>query len=323
MRPTEWLSVWLHPFQAGHTVFEMQLIKKKRTRELLLIWFFIAPSLVIFTLYRIIPLIWNGVLSFQFWSPYKASEFAGLYHYEEMLLYDDAFWQVLWNTIILMASAPVGIALALFIAILVNTQIRGRDIYRTIVFMSYPVMTVAVGIIWQWLYNEKVGLFNYILMSLGITDKGIPFLESFNLSLPSVIVASIWQVIGFYMIILLTGLQTIPPSLYESAAIDGASAWMRFRRITLPMLKPSVFICFVIGIINSFTNFDLVFVMTHGGPGHATDLLVTYIYTMAFKLSKFDYAAAITVINFLFFLGLTLLANKASGGEAGAVDVGK
>ena len=238
-------------------------------------------------------------------------------------MYDDAFWQVLWNTIVLMASAPIGIALALFIAILVNARIRGRDIYRTIVFMSYPVMTVAVGIIWQWLYNEKVGLFNYILMSLGITDKGIPFLQSFNLALPSVIVASIWQVLGFYMIILLTGLQNIPPSLYESAAIDGASAWMRFRRITLPMLKPSIFICFVIGIINSFTNFDLVYVMTQGGPGHATDLLVTYIYTMAFKLSKFDYAAAITVINFLFFLGLTLLANKASGGEAGAVDAGK
>ena len=127
--------------------------------------------------------------------------------------------------------------------LLVNTQIRGRGIYRTIVFMSYPVMTVAVGIIWQWLYNEKVGLFNYVLRSLGIIDRGIPFLESFQLALPSVIVTSIWQVVGFYMIILLTGLQNIQPSLYEAAAIDGASAWQRFRRITLPLLKPSVFLC--------------------------------------------------------------------------------
>lgn len=301
----------------------MQLIRKNRTRELLLIWFFLTPSLAIFTLYRIIPLFWNGVLSFQFWSPYKPAEFAGLYHYEEMLLYDDAFWQVLWNTIVLMASAPIGIALALFIAVLVDTKIRGRNIYRTIVFMSYPVMTVAVGIIWQWLYNEKVGLINYVLISFGIIDVGIPFLESFDLALPCVIVASIWQVIGFYMIILLTGLQNIPPSLYESAAIDGATAWMRFQRITLPLLKPSIFLCFVIGIINSFTNFDLVYVMTQGGPAHATDLLITYIYTVAFKLSKFDYAAALTIVNFLFFLGLALLANKVAGGEAGAVDVGK
>ena len=91
--------------------------------------------------------------------------------------------------------------------------------------MSYPVMTVAVGIIWQWLYNEKVGLFNYVLVSLGIIHKGIPFLESFDWALPAVILASLWQVIGFYMIILLTGLQSIPPNLYEAASIDGASAW--------------------------------------------------------------------------------------------------
>ncbi len=296
---------------------------KKRARELLLIWFFLIPSLIIFTLYRIIPLFWNGVLSFQFWSPYKPAAFAGLYHYQEMLFYDDAFWRVLWNTVWLMASAPLGIALALGIAVLVDTEIRGRNIYRTIVFMSYPVMTVAVGIIWQWLYNEKVGLINYALISLGIIRRGIPFLQSFTLALPGVIVASIWQVIGFYMIILLTGLQSIPPSLYESAAIDGAGAWMRFRRITLPLLRPSIFLCFVIGIINSFTSFDLVYVMTQGGPAHATDLLITYTYTVAFKLSKLDYAAALTVVNFLFFLFLALLANRLSGGEAGAVDVGK
>lgn len=296
---------------------------KKKPRELLLIWFFLTPSLAIFMLYRIIPLLWNGALSFQFWSPYKPAAFAGLYHYQEMLFYDDAFWQVLWNTIWLMCSAPLGIALALGIAVLVDTEIRGRNIYRTIVFMSYPVMSVAVGIIWQWLYNEKVGLINYALLSLGIIRRGIPFLQSFSLALPCVIVASIWQVIGFYMIILLTGLQSIPPSLYESAAIDGAGAWTRFRRITLPLLRPSVFLCFVIGIINSFTSFDLVYVMTQGGPAHATDLLITYIYTVAFKLSKLDYAAALTVVNFLFFLFLALLANRLSGGEAGAVDMGK
>ena len=301
----------------------MQIIKRRKTRELFLLWLLLTPSLAIFTLYRIIPLFWNGILSFQFWSPYKPAEFAKLYHYQEMFFYDDAFWRVFWNTVLFMASAPVGIALALGIAVLVNTQVRGRNVYRTIVFMSYPVMTVAVGIIWQWLYNEKVGLINYILISLGVIGRGIPFLQSFELALPSVIVASIWQVVGFYMIILLAGLQTIPSELYESAAIDGASQWMQFRRITLPLLRPSVFLCFVIGIINSFTNFDLIFVMTQGGPAHATDLLITYIYSTAFKLSKFDYAAALTVVNFLFFLALALLANKASGGEAGAVEIGK
>lgn len=295
---------------------------RKRSRDLALVWLFLAPSLAIFAIYRIIPLIWNGVLSFQFWSPYKPAEFAGLYHYEEMLFYDEAFWEVLWNTLIFMASAPVGIALALGVALLVDTPIRGRNTYRTIVFMSYPVMTVAVGIIWQWLFNEKVGLINYMLISLGFIDRGIPFLESFTYALPAVIVASIWQVLGFYMIILLTGLQSIPPNLYEAAAIDGAGAFQRFRRITLPLIRPSLFLCFVVGIINSFTAFDLIFVMTGGGPGHATDLLVTYIYSTAFRLSQFDYAAAITIVNFLLFLALAFLANRLAGGEAGAVKSG-
>lgn len=295
---------------------------RKHTRELALIWIFLAPSLAIFVIYRIIPLIWNGILSFQFWSPYKPATFAGLYHYEEMLLYDEAFWETFWNTLIFMGSAPIGIGLALAVALLVDTRIRGRNVYRTIVFMSYPVMTVAVGIIWQWLYNEKVGLINYLLISLGIIDQGIPFLESFDYALPAVMVASIWQVIGFYMIILLTGLQSIPPSLYDAAAIDGANAVQRFRRITLPLIRPSLFLCFVIGIINSFTAFDLIFVMTGGGPGHATDLLITYIYSAAFKLSKFDYAAAMTVVNFLLFLLLAFAANRLAGGEAGAVKSG-
>ena len=291
----------------------------RRTREIGLIWLFLLPSLVIFLLYRIIPLIWNVVLSLEFWSPYKPSRFAGLYHYQNMLFYDDAFWKVVANTLIFMASAPLGIALALAVALLVNQQIRGRGVYRTIVFMSYPVMTVAVGIIWQWLYNEKVGLINYALISLGVTDKGIPFLQSFDWALPAVILASFWQVIGFYMIILLTGLQSIPPNLYEAASIDGATARQSFWRITVPLLKPSLFLCFVVGIINSFNAFDLIFVMTGGGPGHATDLLVTYIYSTAFKLGHFDYAAAITVANFVLFVGLAFIANRLAGGEAGAV----
>ena len=284
-----------------------------------LVWLFLLPSLAIFALYRIIPMIWNVVLSLEFWSPYKPATFAGLYHYQEMLFYDDAFWQVLWNTILFMVSAPVGIALALGVALLVDTKVRGRNVYRTIVFMSYPVMTVAVGIIWQWLYNENVGLINYMLISLGVIDRGVPFLQSFDLALPAVIVASIWQVIGFYMIILLTGLQSIPPNLYEAASIDGASPMQTFRRITLPLLRPSLFLCFVVGIINSFTAFDLIFVMTGGGPGHATDLLVTYIYSTAFTLSKFDYAAAMTVANFLLFVALAFIANRLAGGNAGSV----
>ncbi len=297
------------------------LFARKRHRELALIWVLLIPALAIFLLYRVIPLLWNVVLSFQFWSPTKPSEWAGLYHYEEMWVYDDVFWEALTNTFKYMLTAPIAIILAIGLALMVNSRIRGRTVYRTIIFMSYPLMVVAVGIIWRWLYDENVGLINYLLRSLGIIDRPIAFLETFATALPSVIAAAIWQIIGFFMIILLTGLQNIPPNLYEAASIDGASRWSQFWRITLPLLRPSIFLCFIIGIIASFTSFDLIYVMTGGGPGHATELLITYIYKAAFTLTQFDYAGALTVVMFVLFVGLALIANALAGGEAGKVDI--
>jgi ABC-type sugar transport system permease subunit len=297
------------------------LFARRRHRELLLIWLLLAPALAIFLLFRIIPLLWNLLLSFQFWSPMKAAEWAGRYHYEEMFLYDDVFWTALQNTFVYMLTAPIAILIALALALLVNTRIRGRGVYRTIIFMSYPLMVVAVGIIWRWLYDERVGLINYTLRAAGILDEPIAFLETYATALPSVIAAAIWQIVGFFMIILLTGLQSIPPNLYEAASIDGASRVSQFVRITLPLLRPSIFLCFVIAIIASFTSFDLIYVMTGGGPGHATELLITYIYKSAFTLSQFDYAGALTIVMFVLFVGLALLANLLAGGDAGKVDI--
>ena len=134
------------------------------------------------------------------------------------------------------------------------------------------------------------------------------------------IVAAIWQIVGFFMIILLAGLQHIPLNLYEAAAIDGASPVQRFGRITLPLLRPSVFLCLSLGIINSFTSFDLIYVVARCGPSYVTELLITYIYRAAFVLSQFDYAAAVTVVLFNLHLSVTWVANLVSGGEAGAVE---
>jgi len=294
---------------------------RQRTRSFILIWGLLTPALLVFLGYRIIPLIWNGVLSFQFWSPTRPAEFAGLYHYEELLLYDDVFWQALTNTFIYMLSAPIAIAIALVFALLVDAPIRARNLYRTIIFLSYPLMTVAIGIIWRWLYDEQVGLFNYVLRSMRIIDEPIAFLENASTALPAVMAAGIWHVVGFFMVILLTGLQNIPQNLYEAASIDGASRWSQFWRITFPLLKPAIFLCFIIGIINSFTSFDLIYVMTDGGPGHATELLITYIYKTAFSLTLFDYAAAMTVVMFLLYAGLAFFANTLAGGEAGKTDI--
>jgi ABC-type sugar transport system permease subunit len=292
---------------------------RRRTRQGALIACFLLPSLAIFVLYRIIPLFWNLALSFESWSPMRQAAFVGWDNYQD-LFYDDVFWQALTNTLIWIAAAPIAILLALGIALLVNSDLRGASVYRTIVFLSYPLMTVAVGIIWRWMYDERGGLMNWALRSLGIIDRPLGFLGDFDLALPSVLLTDIWQVIGFYMIVLLTGLQAIPPHLYEAARVDGVPARARFLRITLPLLRPSLFLCAVIGLLNSFTSFDLVYVMTNGGPGHATELLITYIYKLGFGQTRFDAAAAVTVIQFGLLLALTFLANIAAGGNAGAVE---
>ena len=293
---------------------------RRRTRQTMLIVCFLLPSLAIFFLYRVLPLGWNAVLSFQSWSPMRPPRWVGLEHYEEMLFYDDVFWQALLNTLIWIGAAPLTIALALGIALLVNSDLKGASVYRTIVFLSYPLMTVAVGIVWRWMYDERGGFINWALRSAGFIDRPLGFLQSFDMALPAVIVTDVWQILGFYMIVLLAGLQQIPPHLYEAARVDGVPGWARFWRITLPMLRPALFLCAVIGLLNSMTAFDLVYVMTGGGPGNATELLITYIYRMGFGQTKFDYAAAITVVQFALLLLLTVLAHRAAGGNAGAVD---
>ena len=296
-------------------------LRRRRISQSTLIWCFLAPSLAILLLYRVAPLVWNVVLSFQEWSPLRPAVWVGLDQYQEMLLDDEVFWQALWNTLIFIVSAPLGIVIALVLTLLVDADIRGRNVYRTIIFLSYPLMTVAVAIIWRWMVDERVGLINYLARSLHLIDRPIPFLNSFEWALPSIIVANIWQMLGLYMIILLAGLQSIPPELREAAAIDGAGIRHRITRITIPLLRSSLFLCFVIGMLNSFTSFDLVYVMTGGGPGRATELLVTYIYKLGFAQSRFDYAAAITVVFFALLVGIAALANRLAGGNVGAVDI--
>lgn len=282
----------------------------RRRREILLVWAFLLPSLAVFLLYRILPLAWNGVLSLSQFSLFAPVQWIGLDHYREMVD-DPVFWTSLVNTLWFMASAPVGIVLALAISLMVNTRIRGRDIYRTIVFLSYPLMTVAVGIIWRWMYDEKVGLFNFILRSLGLIDAPLPFLQSFELALPSVLLANVWQILGFYMIILLAGLQGIPQNLYEAAAIDGASAWQAFRRITWPLLMPITTILLAFSSIFTLTDFQLIWTITRGGPTDATQVFTTLAYQRAITGGQLGEGAAIAVSPIVFMVVLAFFVVRS------------
>ena len=293
------------------------IVGARRGRQLLMIYGLLLPSFAVFLLYRIIPIVWNFILSFQEYELITSNTWIGLANCIEMFN-SDVFWESFWNTVIyFFVGSPIAIILALIVAVLVNNPMPGRNAYRVIVFLPYPITPVAIAIIWQWMYNEKVGLINFILRETGIVEQGIPFLQSFSWALPAVIMTSIWQVLGYFVILILTGLQTIPDDLYECAELDGAGPITRFFRITVPLIRSSLFICFVVGIINSFTVFDMIYVMTGGGPGHATEILITNIYKNAFQFTRMGYAAAMTVFMFLFLLAITAIGNRLSGGEAG------
>lgn len=292
--------------------------KVNRGRGVLIV-LFLAPSLVVFTIYRIIPIAWNLILSFQRWKLIGVPRFIGFSNYLS-LWQDPVFWESFKNTLYyFFGGTPIAIGAALALSLLVNKPLKGRNLYRALIFLPYPITPVAIAIIWKWLYDEKVGLINFVLRSLGIIRESIGFLSSFTWALPSVIFTTIWQSLGYYVILLLAGLQTIPDELYEAAEIDGATSLRKLQWITLPLLKPSLFLCFIVGIINSFTTFDVIYVMTNGGPGNATEILVTYIYKKGFTFNEIGPAAAMTVILFIFLLLITMVSNKVSGGEAGGV----
>lgn len=292
-------------------------MKKKPNRHTLLIATFLFPSLMIMIMYRWLPVFWNFLLSFQRWRPLGPNDWIGVSNYRVMIS-DPVFWTSLQNTLVyFFVGTPIAIGLALLLGLFVNEPIRGRNAYRTIIFLPYPITPVAIGLIWAWILNDRVGLLNYILRSLGLVDRGIPFLQSFQWALPSVIATTVWQVTGYFMILILAGLQTIPESLTDAATIDGAGPIRRTWSISLPLIRSTLFLCFIIGIINSFTVFDMVYVMTGGGPGHATEFLVTYIYKNAFQFNRMGYSAALTFVMFIMLLLVTFLSNRLSGGEAG------
>ncbi|MEP7290653.1 MAG: sugar ABC transporter permease, partial [Chloroflexota bacterium] len=225
------------------------------------------------------------------------------------LLGDRNFWLALGTTIKLMLFVvPLGTALALGAAILLNQRLHGRGIFRTIYFLPVVTSTVAASIVWTWIFQARYGLLNNLLAGFGLLD--LNWLTRPDLVLIPVAVVTIWQRIGFDMVIFLAGLQNIPRILYEAALIDGATRWQRFRFITLPMLSSTTFLIVVLSIIGSFQIFDQVFVMTArtmaGGVDGSATTLSFYLYRMGFVNTEFGYASAIGLAMFLILLLVTL-----------------
>jgi ABC-type sugar transport system permease subunit len=257
---------------------------------------YLLPSLLFLALFTYYPMGFSAYLSLFRWNVLNPERiFVGVQNYLA-LWREPLFWLVLRNNLFYaLGTIPTTMALALFLAVLVNQKLgAARSIYRVALFYPTMIPMVAAAMLWVWIFNPGIGLFNYYSSFLGVPR--IEWLYDRHWALPAIIIMSIWKNFGYFMLIYLAALQAIPADLYEAADIEGAGAWRRFWEITFPLLTPASLFVFVVAIISSFQVFDQVFVMTQGGPADQTNVLVFYIYQNAFRFWDIGMGATLTTI---------------------------
>jgi multiple sugar transport system permease protein len=271
-------------------------------------YLFIVPSLLFLVLFIVFPILYNILLSFQNVNIYNLKgvhSFIGLTNYIKTLkdpVFIIAFKNSMVFTVIsIFFQFIIGFALALFF----NLKFPGRGLMRSLMLLAWMLPVVITGTIFQWMMSGDFGVMNYILQSLGIISQPHNWLSQGSTALYGTIVANVWTGIPFNMIILLSGLQALPESLYEASKIDGANRISQFKHITLPLMKPTIYILLMLGIIYTFKVFDMIFIMTAGGPVNSSVVLPIYAYQLAFTTYEFSQGAAVSVIMFAF---LTLVA---------------
>ncbi|MEM8672379.1 MAG: sugar ABC transporter permease [Cyanobacteria bacterium P01_G01_bin.67] len=264
-------------------------------------WLMLFPALFILVLVFIYP------IGRAFWLSWFTENlgtqlqpvFTGWGNYQRMLG-DGRFWQSLWNTsVFTVISVILELLLGLGVALVLNQSFMGRGVVRTIAIIPWALPTAVMGLAWAWIFNDQYGVANDILLRLGLIDTGINWLGTPTLAMTALIIADVWKTTPFISIILLAGLQSISADLYEAHKMDGASPWQSFSQITLPLLMPQILIALLFRFAQSFGVFDLVQVMTGGGPAGSTETVSIYIYSTVMRYLDFGYGAALVVVTFL------------------------
>lgn len=290
-------------------------VKKTRrfsmaTQEAITGWLFILPILICFMVFIVFSIIYSMVISLMQWDLLTPQVFVGLKNYIDAFK-DEKFWQVMYNTVyFVIGMVPSTLILSMLMAIGINGKVNKLTNFFKISFFAPSITsTIAIGMIWLWIFNPTNGMINSILYAIGITN--VPqWLQSVVWAKPALIIMRIWQMCGYYMILFLAGLQTIPPSLYEAAEVDGARKWKKFRYITVPMLSNTTFFVVIMLIIEAFNVFEAIFVMTEGRPAGTTNTLLYYIYYSGFRDYRMGYASALAWILFAILFVLTLVQFK-------------
>jgi len=281
-------------------------------RQTLVAYAFLAPSLILFLIFRHGPAAFSLVLSLFDWTMVDDPQFVGTRNFER-LAQDDIFWKALGNTVkYTIYAVPPDIVIALVLAVVLNQQLRGMKIFRLAYFIPVVTSGALVAIVWRWLYQPR-GIINGFLLDLGLTPQA--WLTDPSLVMPSIAAMAVWKHVGFNMLILLAGLQSIPPELEEAARLDGAGTTRIFFNITLPLLKPVIVLATILTTIGSFQMFDAAYVMTGGGPFYASTTLVYYTYVRAFEQYQMGYGATIAFVLFLIILAVTLIQRRVLKGD--------
>ena len=288
----------------------MASARGRRLTESLTGYGFLSPAVALLGLFLFVPLGWAVVTSLQRTDGFGGGRFVGLDNYTR-LLGDDAFWQSLANTVLFtLIVVPISMAGGLALATLMNSVLPARGLFRTVVVLPMVISGVATALTGVLVFDQNVGIANKLLVAAGL--DGVPWQSSGPAAFASVVLVTLWWRVGFNMLIYLAGLQGVPPELHEAARLDGASSWQRFRYVTVPLLGPSTFFLLVMNVIYSFHVFDIVFVLTEGGPGRSTSVLVTYAYETGFRTRDQGYAAAIGVVLLLVTLAFTAVQWRTS-----------
>lgn len=271
-----------------------------RRKEITAAYLFIAPQIIGLILFVLVPLIFAVVLCFCSWDFMNTPEFVGGRNFWNVFVFDgDVFYKTLLNTaIFILGIVPLTMLFSLGLALLANQKLRGLSFYKSAFFMPMVTSTVAIAMVWYWLFAPDMGLINYLLGRLGIAGPG--WLADPLWARAAVILMSSWSKMGYYFLLFLAGLKGISSVYYEAAEMDGASFWQKFRSITLPMLSPVTFFIFVMLMIDAFNMFDLAYIMTRGGPMFSTYSLVMYIYNQAFQYFDLGSASVASMVLVVF-----------------------
>jgi multiple sugar transport system permease protein len=293
--------------------------RKPAGRRTIVGYIFIAPFMLGFLLWFLIPALTSVWMAFQNWNMINPPKFIGFDNFKKIAT-DKLFWQSLKVTTVYTAvSVPLSLVVAFLLALLMNVKVRGIAVFRTLYYMPGIVPAVANAILWAWILNSDFGLLNAFLHIFGIPR--ILWLQDPRWALPALILMSLWS-LGGAMVIFLAGLQGIPNEFYEAAEIDGAGAWSNLWNVTIPLMSPVIFFNLIMGLIGTFQIFTAGYLITNGGPQNATLFYVLYLYRNGFQYFQMGYAAALAWVLTFIIMGLTVFVFKGLGGRVYYEEVG-